>query len=199
MQPRIFYTQRLSDLTLKLTELKALRSKLAWARLAAIAVLIAAVYFLFNYNWAIITGVALLIVIVFTRLVFIDLKNKTTIAHTQHLIAVNEDELKALDHQYLHFADGQQYFTREHPYAHDLDVFGRASLYQYVNRTTSEQGATLLAETLLHPSSLAEILQRQSAVKELAAQTSLRQELQAFGKEKKIQAINVIQLKSKIR
>ncbi|MEI9958184.1 MAG: hypothetical protein WDM90_18175 [Ferruginibacter sp.] len=74
----------------------------------------------------------------------------------------------------------------EHPYANDLDIFGRASLYQYCNRTTSDMGSNTLAQWLLQPATVPTILQRQQAVKELTTTTEWRQQLQAYGKEQKI-------------
>ena len=49
---------------------------------------------------------------------------------------------------YYHFDDGIEHIPKEHPYANDLDIFGRASLFQYINRTTSEPGSKKLAEFL---------------------------------------------------
>ena len=67
-----------------------------------------------------------------------------------------------------------------------MDVFGRASLYQFLNRTTSELGAEKLATWLLNPAAKETILQRQAAIKELATKNEWRYNLQAIGKESSI-------------
>lgn len=70
-----------------------------------------------------------------------------------------------------------------HDYANDLDIFGRASLFQYTNRTNSEQGNKLFSEWMLDPAPPTIILQRQEAVKELTQDVQWRQQLQSYGKE----------------
>jgi predicted ATPase len=68
-----------------------------------------------------------------------------------------------------------------------MDIFGHASLYQFINRTTSQIGTVQLATWLLQPASISEITERQAAIKELSEKTKWRQQLQAYGKEKTIQ------------
>jgi DNA mismatch repair ATPase MutS len=110
----------------------------------------------------------------FTRLIFADLNNKSLIEHTKKLLTVNENELKALSHNYYHFAEGREYIPKEHFYANDLDIFGHASLYQYINRTGSEMGSGSLAAWLSIPAEPETILKRQEAIKELVKQSAWR-------------------------
>ena len=187
MKPREYYIQRLDKLKLDLKMLLKKKSTLAWLRFAAVVGIIACSYFLAGTGLIYVVIADVLLVIVFTRLVFIDLKNRSAIEHHNYLITINEDELKALAHDYYHFADGSEFIPKEHFYANDLDIFGHASLYQYMNRTTSEMGSNTLAGWILQPSDTATILQRQEAIRELGAQTEWRQELQALGAAKKIQ------------
>ncbi|MCA1480987.1 hypothetical protein, partial [Bradyrhizobium sp. NBAIM08] len=68
-----------------------------------------------------------------------------------------------------------------HPYANDLDIFGKASLFQYTNRTESEQGAELFATWLLQPADHHSILDRQQSAKEMSGNINWRQQLRAYG------------------
>ncbi|MEX2662621.1 MAG: hypothetical protein WD227_11865 [Vicinamibacterales bacterium] len=68
-----------------------------------------------------------------------------------------------------------------HPYAIDLDVFGRASLFQWIGPAATEAGGVTLARWLLSPASPAEIRARQAAIAELAPLAEWREELAAFG------------------
>ena len=77
-------------------------------------------------------------------------------------------------------------FPADHLYANDLDIFGKASLFQYINRTTSEMGSSQLAHYLQFPAEPDLILQRQTAVKELSNKIEWIQDLQAKGREKQI-------------
>ncbi len=62
-----------------------------------------------------------------------------------------EQELRALDHDFNGFADGAEFLENGHPYALDLDIFGPNSLYQFLNRTVTAPGGSLLAKHLLAP------------------------------------------------
>jgi hypothetical protein len=98
-----------------------------------------------------------------------------------YLTTINELELKSLSGDYRSFPDGQGYIDRDHPYSYDLDIFGRSSLFQYLNRTTSNPGADKLAEWLREPSGIEEIQHRQKAVLELKNLIDWRQQLMAIG------------------
>jgi DNA mismatch repair ATPase MutS len=195
MQPDLFYQQRIQTLEEQYKQLQGKKSLLAWLRFAAVVAIGAALYFLLpvGTGYAVIT--ALLLAAVFVRLIFIDLKNKTAIKNNRHLRQINEAELLALAHNYYNFDDGHQYIpAAEHPYSNDLDIFGRASLFQYCNRTTSDMGGSILSSWLLHPATIPVIAQRQEAVKELSAKTEWRQQLEAYGKEQKITTVTASRL-----
>lgn len=194
MEPETFYTQRLENLKQHLTLLLKKKSMLAWLRFTVVVVLLISIYFLFPSGWPFVAAAGLLLSVLFTRLVLADLKNRSAIVHTNFLVSINENEHQALGHNYHQFSDGSEYIPKEHAYAADLDIFGHASLYQYINRTGSHMGNNTLAQWLLYPSEKEIILQRHAAVKELSAKTEWRQELQAFGAAKKIQAETQIRL-----
>jgi hypothetical protein len=68
-----------------------------------------------------------------------------------------------------------------HPYALDLDVFGRASLYQWLGPAGTAGGAARLADWLLHTVNPTEIEARQSAAEALAAAPEWREHFAARG------------------
>ena len=196
MQPGEYYEQRLASLHTALDQLRKKKTKLAWLRFAAIIAIVICWYFFIPFGiWYVIVP-AILLLVAFTRLVFTDLKNRAAIEHHQYLVAINEDELKAMAHQYYQFKDGREYLPGEHLYANDLDIFGHASLYQYINRTSSEMGADTLANWLSNPATSHVIKARQIAIKELATLTPWRQKLQAFGAAKKIKTETQTRLQS---
>ncbi len=102
--------------------------------------------------------------------------------HTTHLREVNEDELLKLGNQLSGFPTGQAFVNRDHPYVSDLDFFGPHSLFQLLNRTTTESGSLCLAEWLSDSASKDVILERQQAIKELAPNVDWRQHFQALGR-----------------
>ena len=70
----------------------------------------------------------------------------------------------------------------DHPYAADLDLFGRASLAQLLETPATPMGEAVLADWLLAPADTATVRDRQTAVAELAPALELRQELELRGR-----------------
>lgn len=186
MTAKEFYTGRVAALTAEQKRLLKKKNNFAWLRLANIGGLIAAVYLTWPYGWIYSAVAVVLLLAIFVQLIYRDLDNREAIAHNLQLLLINENELKALDHQYFQFETGVEYIPKEHLYANDLDIFGHASLFQFVNRTVSEMGSAQLAQWLLNPAAAADIPQRQEAVKELSTKITWGQKLQAHGKEVRI-------------
>jgi hypothetical protein len=69
----------------------------------------------------------------------------------------------------------------QHPYALDLDLFGRASLAQWLGPAATAGGRLTLANWLLRATELTEIDARQEAVAELAAHDDWRESFSAHG------------------
>lgn len=101
--------------------------------------------------------------------------------HTTFLKEINEQEILRLKNKLSGFPTGQAFIERDHPYVSDLDIFGSHSLFQLINRTTTESGYELLAEWLSAPAAKKIILERQQAVKELSPRLDWRQQFQAAG------------------
>ncbi|MEO6212704.1 MAG: DNA mismatch repair protein MutS [Vicinamibacterales bacterium] len=71
--------------------------------------------------------------------------------------------------------------TEGHPYAVDLDLFGRASLFQLLGPAATAHGAVTLAQWLLGPAPADQVQLRQDAVADLAPRHEWREHLAAFG------------------
>ena len=70
----------------------------------------------------------------------------------------------------------------DHPYADDLDIFGRASLHTLLSSTCTQPGEELLRSWLLGPAAPDVINHRQEAVRELTPAIEFRDELEATGR-----------------
>ncbi len=167
MAPAIFYKKRINDLQQELKKLQQRKSGFGWMRFGSIAAIIIAFYILWSLGVWYVIIVSISLLVVFIRLLFADLKNKAAIEHTTHLININNDELNFLEGNYHVFPEGNEYIPADHLYANDLDIFGANSIFQYINRTTSEMGSRQLADYLKTPAGTAIILQRQNALKDL--------------------------------
>jgi MutS domain V len=181
INPDIFYGSRIGELNKLLKSLSVKKSRIAWARVASVLAIFLAAYFLWPFGALILIGGFILFFVLFLRLVVIDSRNKAEIENTNQLLRTNEEELKILNHQFLHREDGGRFLQPDHDYAGDLDIFGRASLYQFTNRATSEQGKKEFANWLSNPADRYTILKRQLAAQELTEMVPWRQQLLAFG------------------
>jgi hypothetical protein len=78
--------------------------------------------------------------------------------------------------------DGTRFADEGHPFAGDLDLFGRGSLFQRINTARTLAGEATLAAWLKTPQAPVEIIRaRQEAVADLAARLDLREELDSLG------------------
>jgi hypothetical protein len=107
-----------------------------------------------------------------------DSRLKKGIKRLENLIRINRQELDALYGDASGFDPGNDFIDQDHPYSHDLDIFGTGSLFQYVNRTSTIFGRERLAGYFRNAFQYRdEILQRQLAIAELAANIEFRQHL----------------------
>jgi len=72
---------------------------------------------------------------------------------------------------------GERFISGSHPYAEDIDLFGRGSLFELLCRARTRVGEDTLAQWLLVPSSIAVVQSRQVAVDELRSRVDLREDL----------------------
>jgi len=99
-----------------------------------------------------------------------------------NLAKINRDEAGALSGDYSQFESGDAFINPDHNFSFDVDLFGKSSLFQYLNRTVTGHGREILAGWLSDPYKLSEQLtQRQEAVRELAGKERWRQDFLASG------------------
>ena len=73
------------------------------------------------------------------------------------LITINQNELEVLNGNWTRFKDGSEYKNAQHPFAFDMDIFGKKSFFQLINRTVSKKGADLLASQLMEGSEFVDL------------------------------------------
>ncbi len=179
--PAEIYQQQIDSYANTLKHLKRKKSMFGWLRLILVMSIISIIYYLF-FNSAITVWIAVFTGIgVFLYVVSKDADNNQKISTAERLLGINNEELSILNGDYYTREDGLSFLPDEHPYAADIDLFGRASIYQYINRCTSEQSKKLLATLLLNVSDKHTIIERQEAAKNLAPHYEWRQQLQSAG------------------
>jgi hypothetical protein len=78
---------------------------------------------------------------------------------------------------------GDRYLDPAHPYARDLDLFGKGSLFELISTARTHVGEDTLARWLLFPADPATVRARQEAVEELRTRVDLREDLAILAEE----------------
>ncbi len=185
-QPSSVYTKNYQHYQTLLAQLHQRKRWLGWGRLLVVVGTGLLVYQLYPMLSLQVIAVGLLGIGVFLALVAYDVKNNQRIDANKRLLHINEEELKILGHQFHHRPDGRAFAPTQHHYANDLDLFGTASLYQFINRCHTEQGCQLLADNLLAAIPTTHILDRQAAIAELSMATDWQQRFQMLAQQSTI-------------
>jgi len=128
--PAETYRHQLNTLEARLQEAKRKKERISWTRLAVIIATALRGYQLWTQNIPLAFFAAAVGIAIFLLLVVLAGRNHDIIVQLNNLVAINQEELKVLDHQYTQLPDGIHFKPADHAYANDLDIFGRASLYQ---------------------------------------------------------------------
>ena len=182
---RTVYQEKLDHYTRTLADQERRSNRLGFMRLLVfVGGFGVATYLVFAQSFQVSIVVALLTLLVFLVLLSRHEAVKEAIQKTQYLIQINRDSLARTEGKWTKFPDdGREYMDAQHPYSIDLDIFGQASLFQWLNTTNTYFGREAFKRTLTIPCTDAdEIRQRQRAMAELASEVDWRQELQALGR-----------------
>ena len=105
--------------------------------------------------------------------------------HQTRLQEINEDEIKTLEGDWRHREAGEDLIDHNHPYTYDMDIFGRASVFQYINRTGTILGRKVLSTWIQEPEQdVQTIVDRQKSVKDLAEKIEWSLNFEALGRGK---------------
>ncbi len=134
-------------------------------------------------NYTLGLPIALVYVSIFTYLVVKHTQLKSRRSYTQSLFTINDKGLRRINGDWKGFEDtGEEFRDEEHSFSHDLDVFGKGSLFQWINTTKTFMGRKKLVQILTNPcEGRDEIYKRQEAVGELANKLWWRNRFMAEG------------------
>lgn len=181
MNPENHYTERLSLTEGQLQQVKKQIFRISMLRLVLFIAGIAGLYFFYNQTTLLIVCICLTFLPLF---ILVKIHNRFFIRkewlETQARII--QEELQALSGDYSSFEDGKEYVNPEHPYSFDLDIFGRRSLFQSINRTCTFFGKDRLAKWLQnHLHEKVSIEKRQEMVREISEHTLFREQFRVAG------------------
>ncbi|MBN1119230.1 MAG: hypothetical protein JXA77_18615 [Bacteroidales bacterium] len=169
MRKEEFYKNKLEQTQNKL---KALRKTIATN--SVFRLLSFALVFIFLFGLIKLLGTIAVVASVFCLITFLFLvrkhislqKNRNYFSELEKII---QSEIQALDYNFKGFNKGEKYINHRHCYSYDLDIFGRGSLFQVINRTVTESGESLLAREFEEQKTRTEeISLMQDALKELS-------------------------------
>ena len=181
MNPENHYTERLSLTKGQLQQVKKQIFRISMLRLALFVAGVAGIYFFLSQTPLLIICICLTFLPLF---ILVKIHNRFFIRkewlETQARII--QEELQALSGDYSSFEDGKEYVNPEHPYSFDLNIFGRRSLFQSINRTCTFFGKDRLAKWLQnHLHEKVSIEKRQEMVREISEHTLFREQFRVAG------------------
>lgn len=181
MTPQEQYKARVEEFGLQADRLQKKENRLSLARLIVFIASIGLFFGFYSMNHLLAIALLTIGLVAFGRLVLFYNKTENSKIYARHLETINYLEEECLQGKFYEYPDGSEYIDREHPNSYDLDVFGHASLFQYLNRTTSKPAADKLSEWLRFPADLDEISRRQAAIAELKPRIDWRQQMITLG------------------
>ncbi len=98
---------------------------------------------------------------------------------------INQEEVLRSNRSLAEIKEGgEEYIDDQHPYSSDLDIFGKNSLFKFLNRTSTAKGKETLAVWLKKPADTDTVQKRQEAVIELKDKIDWIQDFQVKGRFK---------------
>ena len=176
--PLEFYSEQKTELEKEVAIFKKKLFNLGVLRFAIFLATSFLIYFTFG-DFRTVFIIAFLGVFLFSFLVvkYINLKIEKDI--TEAKLEINKTEIKVLNSHFSHLDSGEEFVNPLHFYSNDIDLFGKGSFFQYINRTATNDGKVVLANTFTE-NKIVTILEKQNALKELSEKVIWRQHFSAL-------------------
>ena len=175
--PINFYISEKDRFTKNAKVLKNKLSKSSLLRLVVFIITIFALYYFYgNLKLVLTTSFIGLILFIYLIVKHGDLSYQQK--KTKELININQKEINVLNGDYKNYDSGDEFIDDNHYFSFDIDLFGKGSFFQYLNRTTTKSGKQKLAN-LLTENSIEEIEEKQKALDELSKKPQWRQNFSA--------------------
>lgn len=171
--PNHYYQQNIERYQAEASALHKKTTLLSTLRIVVFLLTAIGIYMTFS-NWKIAAGIAFVGILIFVFLLsrYTDVKAQRQLKKA--LIAINQTEIDISKGSFHDRNQGLTYQDPLHYYSLDIDLFGRGSFFQFINRTVIDEGTEKLAKALT-ANAVDGIEQRQEAIKELASKPEWRQ------------------------
>ena len=143
-----------------------------------IAVSAAALLFLAPVEWLAVPALAFVALAIYhSRL----LRER---GRARRALAVYERGLARIEDRWIGLGEpGAAFLAADHPYASDLDIFGKGSLFELLSLARTRGGEETLAAWLTAPAPIEEIAGRQGAIEEIRGRVDLREDIAVLGED----------------
>lgn len=190
MDKRIeFYTHRIADFNKQIEQHKGTNNIIFYSRLFLFIAAFALFFFLISDHRAAAITALTITVIAFLLLLRFEIKTTRKMSFLKNMIHVNEIEMDIINNSFEKQSEGKEFIDKSHNYVSDLDIFGKRSIFQILNRTATFSGRVKLASWLTNPLALKDkIVERQDALKNIAQKPEWCQEFIALGFTNKVES-----------
>ncbi|GAB1857584.1 MutS family DNA mismatch repair protein [Flavobacteriaceae bacterium MHTCC 0001] len=171
--PQHYYKTHLKIYKSQAEQLYKQMATLSVLRLVVFVFSCIAIYLVYQF-WqiAILVGVVGTIIFIYLLSKYTDVKYERKFYKS--LAAINEEELSIASGDFHNRDEGLEFQEPLHFYSLDIDLFGRGSFFQFINRTVIYEGKQQLSNTL-KANDIQDVELRQEAIKELASKPQWRQ------------------------
>jgi hypothetical protein len=182
LEPRLEYTRRREARLADAAQLLRRFRRVGVLRLISLAALLLTL-------WLSLTGLAswlwlLPAATLFIVLAVIQARITSARRRLERAATLYEQGLARLDDEWAGKGEtGERFLDAAHPYAEDLDIFGRGSLFELLSIARTRVGEETLARWLLAPAAPDVVRARQGAVIELRSKLDLREDLALLGEK----------------
>ena len=178
--PGSVYNERLAARKARLREFAASRNQMGYWRLLAV-VTVGALIWLSIQKQAPLWSVAVPVV-AFIGLVWRQAHVEREAERVRRALRFHEAGLARIENRWHGSGEsGERFLDSDHPYAADLDLFGRASLFELLSTARTKGGEARLAAWLKAGSPIPVLRERHAAVEELRPLLDLRERLAVLG------------------
>ena len=176
------YQARVDETTKRIEIVKRKIYNIGTAKLIIFAGVITGLIYCWDYGWKLNFAIAAFGIILFVLLSKYHTKLFNQKDYLKEFLKINQQEINGLNHSYINEDSGDEFIDHSHIYTHDLDVFGKGSLFQYINRSATQLGREKLASWLInHLDNKEAIEKRQNTVKALCNELETRQHFRVTG------------------
>ena len=185
VEPAALYSERLNQLQLVQAADQKRERQLGFAKVAIAAVTLLSAIILLYFTKLI--WMLLLPVVIFVWLAVWHETRLNQIRWRRRAMTFYERGIARIQNRWTGAGEtGDRFLDEAHPYARDLDLFGKASLFELLCSARTHAGEETLAAWLLSAAPVAEIKARHAAVRDLRERVKLRQDLFCIGESVRI-------------